>query len=71
MIFIVFSWHDLVPPKQMKILDEKGNEVDDMIGPFDEDSTLVLICLVVGGRITSHWFHLEQSSLQIDFTSFR
>ena len=35
----------------MKILDEKGNEVDDVIGPFDEDSTLILVCLVVGGEM--------------------
>ena len=48
--FLLLFSMDSVPPKQMKILDEKGNEVDDVIGPFDEDSTLTLVCLVVGGR---------------------
>lgn len=34
----------------MKITNEKGVEVDDVIGPFDEDSTLILVCVVVGGK---------------------
>lgn len=34
----------------MKITDEKGVEVDDVIGPFDEDSTLILVCIVIGGK---------------------
>ncbi len=39
-----------VPPKQMKIVDERGQEIDDVIGPYDEDSTLQLVCLVIGGK---------------------
>ena len=39
-----------VPPKQMKIVDERGQEIDDVIGPYDEDSTLQLVCLVIGGE---------------------
>ncbi|EFX83497.1 hypothetical protein DAPPUDRAFT_240048 [Daphnia pulex] len=38
----------VVPPKQMKITNEKGVDVDDIIGPFDEDATLILVCIVTG-----------------------
>lgn len=34
----------------MKITDEKGVEVEDIIGPFDEDSNLILVCIVMGGN---------------------
>lgn len=33
----------------MKITNEKGVDVDDIIGPFDEDATLILVCIVTGG----------------------
>ena len=49
MLIFCFLLHT-VPPKQMKITNEKGVEVDDVIGPFDEDSTLILVCVVVGGK---------------------
>ncbi len=39
-----------VPPKQMKITNEKGMEVGDVIGPFDEGATLILVCIVTGGK---------------------
>lgn len=38
-----------VPPKEMKITNEKGEVVGDIIGPFDEDTTLILVCAVSGG----------------------
>lgn len=34
----------------MKITNEKGVDVDDIIGPFDEDATLILVCIVTGGK---------------------
>ena len=39
-----------MPPKQIKLTDAKGVEVDDVIGPFDEDSSLALVCVVTGGK---------------------
>lgn len=33
----------------MKITNEKGEPVGDVIGPLDEDSTLILVCAVSGG----------------------
>ncbi|XP_057374679.1 nephrin-like isoform X2 [Daphnia carinata] len=40
----------VVPPKQMKITNEKGVDVGDLIGPFDEGATLILVCIVTGGN---------------------
>jgi hypothetical protein len=34
----------------MKITNEKGMEVGDVIGPFDEGATLILVCIVTGGK---------------------
>lgn len=39
----------IVPPNVSVILDEKGSVVDGSIGPFNELSTLVLTCDVLGG----------------------
>jgi hypothetical protein len=37
----------------MKITNEKGMEVGDVIGPFDEGATLILVCIVTGGKKTN------------------
>ncbi|XP_046630954.1 neural cell adhesion molecule 2-like isoform X2 [Daphnia pulicaria] len=52
----------VVPPKQMKITTEKGVDVDDIIGPFDEDATLILVCIVTGGNPTPEvtWWQEER-----------
>ncbi len=34
----------------MKITNEKGMEVGDVLGPFDEGATLILVCIVTGGK---------------------
>ena len=39
----------------MRIIDDKGHDVDHVIGPYDEDSTLTLTCQVTGGDLT--FFH--------------
>lgn len=38
-----------VPPKQIKVTDSKGVDIDEVIGPFDEDSPIALVCVVIGG----------------------
>ncbi|KAL0869284.1 hypothetical protein ABMA27_007546 [Loxostege sticticalis] len=40
----------IVLPSQPFFLDEVGNKVKDRIGPYHEGDTLVLSCLVIGGR---------------------
>ena len=42
-------WHFSVPPESSTILSETGYEVNDVIGPLDVNSTLVLTCDVKGG----------------------
>ena len=39
-----------VPPSKAIILDEKGSIVQGTIGPFNEQSTLILTCDVIGGK---------------------
>jgi hypothetical protein len=39
-----------VPPSKAVILDEKGSVVNGVIGPFNELSTLILTCDVIGGE---------------------
>ena len=39
-----------VPPSSSKILDEKGSQVEGTIGAFNERSTLILTCDVLGGK---------------------
>lgn len=38
----------------MKITNEKGVDVGDLIGPFDEGVTLILVCIVTGGKKQNH-----------------
>ncbi|XP_041969365.1 Fc receptor-like protein 5 isoform X1 [Aricia agestis] len=40
----------IVPPSRPFFLDELGNKVGSKIGPYHEGDTLVLSCLVIGGR---------------------
>ncbi|XP_047512014.1 hemicentin-1-like isoform X1 [Pieris napi] len=40
----------IVLPSQPFFLDELGNKVENKIGPYHEGDTLVLSCLVIGGR---------------------
>lgn len=40
-----------VPPSSSVILDEKGSVVQGDIGPFNELSTLILTCDVLGGEL--------------------
>ncbi|XP_023240426.1 synaptogenesis protein syg-2-like [Centruroides sculpturatus] len=42
----------IVPPKDITIIDEEGTEVSGVIGPYDEDSDLILRCEVSGGTPT-------------------
>lgn len=48
----------IVLPSQPFFLDEIGNKVVDKIGPYHEGDTLVLSCLVIGGRPSPHvsWY---------------
>lgn len=39
-----------VPPTSSVILDERGARADGRIGPFNEMSTLILTCDVLGGE---------------------
>lgn len=60
-IFYIFFLHGVkyrivsVLPSQPFFLDEVGNKVKDGIGPYHEGDTLVLSCLVIGGK--SVFFH--------------
>lgn len=45
MLFLRF----LVPPNSAVVLDEKGSPVTGKIGPFNELSTLILTCDILGG----------------------
>lgn len=40
----------LVPPGEPIIMDEHGQRLRGVIGPYDESSTLTLICEVDGGN---------------------
>ncbi|CAG4931512.1 unnamed protein product [Parnassius apollo] len=40
----------IVPPSKPFFLDELGNKVQNKVGPYFEGDTLVLNCLVIGGR---------------------
>jgi hypothetical protein len=38
-----------VPPKEVLIMDMEGQRLDGVIGPYDEDSQVLLICEAEGG----------------------
>ncbi|XP_025835204.1 synaptogenesis protein syg-2 [Agrilus planipennis] len=40
----------VVPPQQPKIIDEKGNTVRGMAGPYEEGGDVKLTCIVTGGK---------------------
>ena len=40
----------LVPPKISVLLDEKGSEVADIVGPYNVGGTLILTCDILGGK---------------------
>jgi sRNA-binding regulator protein Hfq len=37
------------PPKEVKIMDINGNKLEGIIGPFDEYSSVVLVCEAING----------------------
>ena len=39
-----------VPPKISVLLDEKGSEVADIVGPYNVGGTLILTCDILGGK---------------------
>ncbi|XP_041969944.1 hemicentin-2-like isoform X2 [Aricia agestis] len=51
----------IVLPSQPFFMDELGNKVEEKIGPYHEGDTLVLSCLVIGGRPPPkiHWYSGE------------
>ena len=60
-LFHLFIYYT-VPPKSIKITDEKGTEIEEIIGPFNEDSSLLLVCIVTGGK-KKVFFPLQQKSI--------
>lgn len=40
-----------VPPKEPKLIDETGNEVHGVVGPYMIGDTVVLKCISLGGKI--------------------
>ncbi len=47
-----------MPPRKLIIKDETGLPLHDLIGPYDEESNLRIICQAEGGL-----YHIFQSSL--------
>ncbi|XP_045540703.1 nephrin [Papilio machaon] len=44
----------LIPPDRLLIINQDGKEVDgSVLGPYDEDTTVNLTCIAVGGRPTA------------------
>ncbi|XP_013178678.1 PREDICTED: protein turtle homolog A-like [Papilio xuthus] len=44
----------LIPPDRLLIINQDGKEVDGgVLGPYDEDTTINLTCIAVGGRPTA------------------
>ena len=39
-----------MPPKEVIIMDVEGQRLDGLIGPYDEDSNLLVICEAEGGK---------------------
>ncbi|XP_054717865.1 nephrin-like [Uloborus diversus] len=42
----------IVPPREVNIIDERGQRIDETIGPVDEGSNVTLICEAEGGSPT-------------------
>lgn len=61
-----------VPPQKPKILNERGEIIQSMAGPYDEGSDLVLLCEVRGGspspRVTWSWKGKPLDSTMLDFS---
>ena len=43
-------WFFSVPPKEIIIKDSKGDRIQGVIGPYDEDEPLTLVCESIGGK---------------------
>lgn len=39
-----------MPPKELLIMDVEGQKLDGVIGPYDENSNVLLICEAEGGK---------------------
>lgn len=64
-----------VPPQKPEIRNDRGEPVHSRVGPFEEGSDLVLVCVVLGGspppRVTwsSNGRQLEGTMLDFSFLS--
>ena len=54
----------------MKIITDKNEDVRDVIGPFDEDATLILICIVTGGKDNNSRFLFQISKMSLILFTF-
>lgn len=52
-VLIFFHFRFSVPPKNLTIRDSKNNTLSGVIGPFEENAKVSLICEASGGK-----FHL-------------
>ncbi|XP_044744983.1 nephrin-like [Coccinella septempunctata] len=43
----------VVPPKKLTIIDEKGRHLSSTAGPYDEGGSMILKCVVIGGKPSS------------------
>ncbi len=46
---LTYNLFCLVPPKEVLIMDMEGQRLEGVIGPYDEDSQVLLICEAEGG----------------------
>lgn len=65
-----------MPPQKPKILNERGEMIQAIAGPYDEGSDMVLLCEVRGGspppNITWFWNGKPLDSMMLDiFTSIQ
>lgn len=62
----------LVPPQKPKILNERGEMIQALAGPYDEGSDMVLLCEVRGGspvpKIQWQWNGKPIDSTLLDFS---
>lgn len=69
---LFFSFSYIVPPQKPKILNERGEIIQSLAGPYDEGSDLVLLCEVRGGtpapRVTWSWKGKPLDSTMLDFS---